>query len=560
MTTGPGLSKNGIALMGVGILAALAASRTGLSQGPGGERIRQQEVFTGANVLTPGAHDDWPLKAKEGETVIVSVSSPAFDPAVELIGPDDRSIAKNDDVRRGEQDALLLARLAPAGEYQVRVSSSNGAAGGQYSLTLRRFVATDLPIGTRTAGTLGKTLAHWHRFPAEADRTLVLSARAASFDPALQVIAPNGEPVGLESLGAGQRNAARAVFRATQAGPYYARISRAQGGDPRDSYSVTVAPARVIPAAIGEANADRRLDAGGLDLRTFTGEPGDLLRVRARASSGEMTSQISYLPPADASGRPQDLDGPAPPLAVLPSDPKAGGELVALLNLPGTYQVAVSQPSGLGVGYSFEIARVARPLAADAETAGSLRLGGSDYRTIDGAPGQVLRVEGTSEAFDPDLELYGPQGSPVARNDDGASGRDPQLTALLTERGRYLLRVHSHGDGGGGPYRLRRIPDPARPLALGGRGEGTLGPGASDLWSFDGRAGQAAIVSARSPDCNVRVSLFGPDATEIASDDDGGEGTDSLLSVQFPADGPYTLWVSSVGGSGRYTLQLIEAR
>src|SRR4051794_7785113 len=164
----------------IGVVLGLVAPPACRAQAAGGGRIRQQEVFAGSNVLTPGAHDDWPLAARDGETVILSASSQNFDPAVELIGPDGRVVARNDDVRPGEQDALLLARLEEGGDYKVRVVSSNGATGGRYQLTVRRFVATEVPVGSRATGTLGTTLARWHRFRADVDQTLVLTARAAS--------------------------------------------------------------------------------------------------------------------------------------------------------------------------------------------------------------------------------------------------------------------------------------------------------------------------------------------------------------------------------------------
>src|SRR5206468_12470148 len=126
----------------------------------------------------------------------------------------------------------------------------------------------------------------------------------------------------------------------------------------------------------------------------------------------------------------------------------------------------------------------ARALARDEGFSGTLSLGAADYWTVEGTAGQVVRVEGSSERFDTELELFGPQGDLVARDDDGGSGRDARLTALLTERGRYLVRVHAHGDGGSGPYAPRREPDPARPLTLGAGGEGAVGAGGTEVWAF----------------------------------------------------------------------------
>ncbi|HYP53635.1 MAG TPA: PPC domain-containing protein [Pyrinomonadaceae bacterium] len=292
----------------------LAAAHLCHAQQAGGGRIRQQDVFTSTNVLTPGETDEWPLAARDNETFIVLVESENFDPAVELVSPEGAVVAQNDDVRPGEQDSLMLARAGAGGAYKVRVKASKSAAGGQYELA-----------------------------------------------------------------------------------------------------------------------------------------------VEAKA-------------------------------------------------------------------------------------------------------GQILRFESASETFDTALQLFNPRGESVAGDDDGGENRNAKLTALVVEPGRHLLRVYAHGNGGAGSYLLRRAPDAVRQLAAGGRVDGAVGRGGSEIWSFAGRAGQTVILSARSPDFDTRVTVYGPDAAEIAADDNGGEGTDSLLSVRLPLDGAYTVWVSAQSGGGRYSLRLIDVQ
>ena len=64
---------------------------------------------------------------------------------------------------------------------RIRVSEGQAARGGRYVLSVRRFLADTLPGGARTTGTLGRALARWYRFRADADQTLVLTARATQF-------------------------------------------------------------------------------------------------------------------------------------------------------------------------------------------------------------------------------------------------------------------------------------------------------------------------------------------------------------------------------------------
>jgi serine protease Do len=212
------------------------------------------------------------------------------------------------------------------------------------------------------------------------------------------------------------------------------------------------------------------------------------------------------------------------------------------------------------VSYTLATLQPVKPFTSTAEAGGALALGGSDYWAFDGRAGQILRYEALSEQFDVALQLFNPRGEAIGGDDDGASDRNAMLTALLAEPGRYLLRVYAYGGGGAGSYRLRRINDPVRALAINARVEGRVGTGGEEIWSFEGRAGQVLIVSARSSEFDTRVAVYGPDATEVASDDNNGEGTDSLLSVRLPLDGTYTLWVAAQGGGGSYSLRVIEAQ
>ncbi len=66
------------------------------------------------------------------------------------------------------------------------------------------------------------------------------------------------------------------------------------------------------------------------------------------------------------------------------------------------------------------------------------------------------------------------------------------------------------------------------------------------------------LLSVRSLVCDPRVSLRSPDGVLLASDDNGGVGTDSLLAVRLPKTGRYTVWITSRRGAGKYTFRLID--
>jgi hypothetical protein len=553
--------------------------------------ISQEDPYTDTASIETGQTREYNLTGRENEIVIVSVTSSNFNPAVEIVRASGGRVAQNDDVRAGEQDALILARLPDAGAYRVRVSASAQTTGGQtrageYEITVRRFVPVQAEAGGRTEGTLGTNRRQWHRFNAEAGQRLAVSARSTAFGPTIEIYAPNGEAVSADPIDGGEGDGTgRIIFRAAQGGTYYARVAPADGGDggPQregGNYTLTIAPVRVT-ALTGDAMSGRRLDTGGLDIYTFQGTSGEVVRALAASETPGLTVRIVPAPSADGGDIPEAAvaapDGQRRRIAVrpaggeagsqsvslvsvtaLPVSPKATGEAVGLLAAAGTYQIVVSHAAGLPAQYSLTVSRPLNAFRNEGESSGTLALGSSDFWSVEGSTMGLTRIEGLSEQFDTRLEVYSPSGGLLAANDDGAGGRNAGVTFLMNEPGRYILRVHSSGDGGSGPYRLRRGANPARRINLGDRTEGTMQPDGTEIYSFEGRAGQTVIITVRSTEFDPKVALYSPTGTEIGSDDDGGGGLDSLLTRRLPANGTYTVWVTPFSGSGRFTLRVIE--
>lgn len=549
----------GSLLLILGWLALLSShveAQGGLGGGRGG-RVSDGDTTSYKHILTPGDRGEWPLTVRAGETVIVSVTSTNFDPAAEIVDGAGKVLAQNDDVRPGDQDSLILYRFPAAGAYRVLVKGFKSVAGGQYTLTIRRFLPADLRRGERNATVLGNSHLQWHRFSALSGETLVVTTRSAVFDPEPQIYAPNGERVAADTRAWNGGRTASLVFRAENTGDYYLRI--APNSDMNGGYTVTLAAARVAPITLGATSPNRHLEAGGLDLWTFHGKAGDLIRIETRSSGPGASVSLDFPPPAAKVGAATDVTDRGDSPVRLPSDPKARGVVVALLRRTGTYQAEVSQPLGQEMEYTLRMAPDLKPWTADQEMSGTLALGGSDYWAVDGKAGQIVRLVGVAESFDLALELYNPRGERIDVNDDGDGGRNALLTDLLKETGRYLLRVSAYGDGGSGAYRLIHRPDPTKPITVGGRSEGNLGAGSSDVWSVRGKAGQTVILSVRSQEFDPHATVYGPDAIEVASDASNREGGDSLLSIHLPLNGVYTIWISARGAGGKYILHLVDA-
>jgi hypothetical protein len=88
------------------------------------------------------------------------------------------------------------------------------------------------------------------------------------------------------------------------------------------------------------------------------------------------------------------------------------------------------------------------------------------------------------------------------------------------------------------------------------------GGGFQDLWEFDGRQGQAVVVEMRSAEFDAFLELRDPDNALVAENDDGGDGTDALVTASLPRNGRYRVVARSFGereASGYYELSLATA-
>ena len=205
------------------------------------------------------------------------------------------------------------------------------------------------------------------------------------------------------------------------------------------------------------------------------------------------------------------------------------------------------------------------------------------YR-LEAAKGDRLIFTLRSGAFDAYLTVMRPVGGvheTLAGDDDGGGGSDARLRWTAPATGTYVVLAQAYGSDASGGFTLsaERAPPTrpvvALPVAVGETRSGTLTEESPlveteedevfhDLYAFDGRAGQEVLITLDAEDFDALLvvgHLSGNAIEEIASDDDGGGGTNSRLRVTLPADGRYGIQARALGsgGTGRYTLTLREA-
>jgi hypothetical protein len=207
-----------------------------------------------------------------------------------------------------------------------------------------------------------------------------------------------------------------------------------------------------------------------------------------------------------------------------------------------------------------------------------------DLYTFAGRPGQRITVSMESQDFDTYLDLGrmedGEFVSVTTDDDGGEEGTNSRISHVVDEEGEYAVRATSFRDASGAytltiRERVSRAAAPPRPIPASqgmsselDEDDATLETDGSyyELWSYQGRAGEQLHIRMDSDDFDTYVAIGRMEECgefdEIASMDDGGEGTNTLLEVTLPEDGQYVIRANSFSAdaTGAYTLLVESSR
>lgn len=169
----------------------------------------------------------------------------------------------------------------------------------------------------------------------------------------------------------------------------------------------------------------------------------------------------------------------------------------------------------------------------------------------------------------------------VSRDDDGGQGTNAELRHTFDVEGFYAVRATSYLPAVGeyvlllrsnleprarAPLDLDTFSVSVAPLAHGRDVQGELsradapdGGRPQDLYHFPGRAGEVVTITLESPrfDAYLVLEVVGS-WQKVATDDDGGGGTNARITVTLPVTGEYLVRATSfdAGETGPYTLRL----
>ncbi len=371
------------------------------------------------------------------------------------------------------------------------------------------------------------------------------------------------------------------ISTATSLVPGSSVVGQIEAAGERDSYTFFVRSGQGVQLSMwrgGASNLDPYLslyapdgspvveddngagDGSSAFLRLVLDQTGEYTVVASGASgtTGAYGLELQFFTPQPT---PQPTSQPAPTAAAPAGTPiSPGSSIVGTINSPGE-----------SVTYAFTL------------------------ETRQGVQFSMWR--GGASTLDPYLNLYAPDGSLIAADDNGAGdGSSAFLRLILNQPGTYTL-VASGANNTTGTYGLAMevfAPDPqeqpseapvqptpsdsdptptpapapqpgatgpATPLVAGVGVVGTIdAPDTQHIYSFAGSAEQSVYISmwpGGTGTIDPAFSLIGPDGAVVAQDDNGaGDGVTAYLALNLPSDGTYLIVASGVEGTtGTYGLE-----
>lgn len=229
----------------------------------------------------------------------------------------------------------------------------------------------------------------------------------------------------------------------------------------------------------------------------------------------------------------------------------------------GTYLGTISESSAVvDTEYSDEIAHELYVIRASAGDQLIITMDSNDFDSfLDFGPFVRGRVENVTDS-----------------DDDSGGELNARLRVHIPEDGEYGIIARSFSTDQYGAYSLtvnRHVPAPMRmaPISSGATIQGTLTEQDGETtrgtfgrhYTFRGNTGDRVRIAFDSDDFDaylrlgmMRNGVF----EELASDDDGGEGLNSLIEFTLPESGEYVIEAAPLWGSavGAYTLHLTGAQ
>lgn len=191
-----------------------------------------------------------------------------------------------------------------------------------------------------------------------------------------------------------------------------------------------------------------------------------------------------------------------------------------------------------------------------------------DTYSFEGQIGQNVILDLRSEDFDTYLYVISPDGEEFSNDDFEGDTRRSVLNLNLNEDGVYEVRVSSFSSGASGAYTLGLELEEVTPMEISldvsdmlEMGDEVLGNGKFvDRYEVPAIPGQILRITLVSDDFDAYVTVNSPGG-QVFTDDDGFNGTNSLLELEAPEPGIYEILASSYSAeeTGSYRLRVAQS-
>lgn len=456
----------------------------------------QGRLQDGDAQLTSGEYVDvYVFEGRAGQQVTIQMSSGEVDSYVMIRGPS--GFAEfNDDRDEGDVDSQLTVRLPANGQYRIQATTFSPGESGRYSLSLVE--------------------------------------------------------------GTGPQIAARGGGRAetgTSAGQLSSSDSAISSGEYADSWSFSGTPGETYVVRLNSAEFDPYLMVRGEGVSEDNDDD--------QTGRGTRNSRIEFVMPDTGE------------VSIITTSYEVGET--------GAYTLVLEEAGGVtsvaSAGGSTSALRLGQTVTGRLQD-GNDTLRSGEYiniYTFSGQAGDHIEVTLRSDQFDPYLFVQGPGEFAVANDDDdsGEDGVNSRLVLTLPATGEYHVVATSFAPGETGTYRLALSSTDAGSVqtAASTRAGNSFADGVSltgslsasdeqlttgeyaDRYVISGRRGDRVALDLQSSAFDTYLFMRGPDDMS-ADNDDGPNGTNSRIDVTLPADGDYTVSVTSFapGEVGAYSL------
>ncbi len=490
--------------------------------------------------LTLGEVDNWVFDAAQNETLIVKLTTNEFDGVLGLARTD------------GESDEILFSkdqegsncqfshRIESAGKYKIRVHGYQNKGGGNYQLSVQRFVAKPITVAQKVSGRFNKSGNANFFFEAKKGQNLVLVSPGS-----ITLYDPFGDSLPFTWH-------TSIIFQ--KDGEHLVNLS----GVPGNGFEFLIRPVETLNLNSGDATSVT-VPATSLNVWDIDAEPGQFQVITVSRNS-RYSPRLIFAPSLDPNE--QSLDSNrrrGPDMQFLPVSSK--GDLTkyaVVFGRKGKFQLQVFAHSKSTIDITMTDPTI--DLDTKTKTEGQLAVGGSAYYGGNLKAGDLVKMKLRSKTFDCVLKLFDHRGRMVDQNDDFENSKNSQLSRMMTRSGFYRWQISSLGNGGGGEFNIDFEEIPKKQLSVGKAQSSKLQRGATEYWTFKPNKHQGIYINTKSGFA-TKVHIFDEDGRTVAQNSGGGIGSRTLIALNVNSGVTYTVAISANHGnrSGNYSIRVMDA-